>query len=215
MGSGRWSESVEGAFDAPIVQSCQISNEAQQKQILRTMNSARSIHSLAQQASAYMTTSTVPASLPEYVKLDPFDDWTSSALMATAIETVTLPSRLREAGGRQASLSLLEDMLNTDGKQNIFELAASVPQRMFSTTANGSADEETPSTSNGNGEISHADAFQPDLVLDIRYATELYRRSRGTGPHIFSRAVIQRGLIGHSEAVAASAEPNTDAVVEK
>ena len=215
MGSGRWAESAEGAFDACSVQSCEISDEAQQKQILRTMNSARSIQSLAQQASAYMTTSTIPALLPDYVKLDPFADWTSSALMAMAIETVTLPSRLREAGGRQASLSLLEDMLNTDGKQNIFELAASVSQRMFSTTVNGSANEETPSVFNGHSEVPPADSIQPDPVLDIRYATEPSRRSQGTNPHTFGRAITQRGLIGHSEAVAASTEPNTDAVVEK
>jgi len=74
-------------------------------QIVQTINAARSIQSLAQQASAYVTASSLPSALPSYVNLNPVNDWTSSALIATAIETITLPSRLRDSGGRQASLS--------------------------------------------------------------------------------------------------------------
>ena len=185
------------------------------------MNSARSIQSLAQQASAYVTVSTSPASLPGYVDLDGPHDWISSALMVTAIETVTLPSRLRQIGGRQASLSLLAEMLDTDGKQNVFELAVSVPQRMFSEQANGSADGGKSTLATEDTERPLADSpHTAPAVLDIRFATELLRRSQGTSAHIFSQALIQRGLIDNSEVVGGTdqimgAYPSTDSVVQK
>jgi hypothetical protein len=130
--------------------------------------------------------------------------------MATAIETITLPSRLRDSGGRQASLSLLEDMLNTNGRQNVFELTAGVPWRTSSARENGSAGQGRPGFSNGHANPSAANPPQasresmpaqhtPDL--DIKYATELSQLSQGTDPHIFSQAIIQRGLMGNREEV--------------
>jgi len=170
-------------------------------QIVQTINAARSIQSLAQQASAYVTASSLPSALPSYVNLNPVNDWTSSALITTAIETVTLPSRLRDSGGRQASLSLLEDMLNTNGRQNIFELAAGVRE-------NGSTGQGRPGFSNGHANPSAANPPQanresmpaqhtPDL--DIKYATKLSQQPPGTDPHIFSQVIIQRGLISSRE----------------
>jgi hypothetical protein len=187
------------------------------------------MQSLAQQASAYVTTSTIPSLLPGYVNLDPVNDWTSSALMATAIETVTLPSRLRELGGRQASLSLLVDMLNTDGRQNIFELAASVPWRTSSGHEDGPAGDGMPGFSNEHANTSLAHSSQTNREsnsakgtpkLDINFATELSNHSQGTDAHIFSQAVIQRGLIGNSDARNTTDRimrplPSSDTVVEK
>jgi hypothetical protein len=221
MGSGRWAEGVEGACDILNIQLCRCSNEAQQKRLVQTINSARSIQSMAQQASAYNTATTLPASLPGYVNLDQANDWISSALVATAIETVTLPSRFRPLGGRQASLSLLEDILNPDGRQNIFELTAGVPRRSLSNQNHvGSADEGTPSISNGHTEIPHADSSQAEPGLEIKYATELPGRLQGPSPHMFSQALIQRGIVGNSDVVGTTehnvgAGPIADAVVEK
>jgi hypothetical protein len=177
-------------------------------QIVQTINAARSIQSLPQQASAYVTASSLPSALPSYVNLNPVNDWTSSALIATAIETVTLPSRLRDSGGRQASLSLLEDMLNTNGRQNVFELAAGVPWRTSSAQENDSAGQARPGFSNGHANPSAANPPQanresmpaqhtPDL--DIKYATKLSQQPPGTDPHIFSQAIIQRGLMSSRE----------------
>jgi hypothetical protein len=179
-------------------------------QIVQTINAARSIQSLPQQASAYVTASSLPSTLPSYVNLNPVNDWTSSALIATAIETVTLPSRFRDSGGHQASLSLLEDMLNTNGRQNVFELAAGVPWRTSSARENDSAGQGRPGFSNGHANQSVANPPQANREgmpaqhtpgLDIKYATKLSQRSQGTDPHIFSQAVIQRGLIGSREEV--------------
>ena len=142
--------------------------------------------------------------------MNPVNDWTSSALMATAIETITLPSRLRDSGGRQASLSLLEDMLNTNGRQNVFELAGGVPWHTSSARENGSVGQGRPGFSNEHGNPSVANSPQanresmpaqqtPDL--DIKYATGLSQQSQGTDPHIFSQIVTQRGLTGSVEEV--------------
>jgi hypothetical protein len=207
-------------------QMCLGSDMAQSKQILQAMNTARSIQTLAQQASAYVTASTFPSSLPRYVNMNPVNDWTSSALMATAMETVTLPSRLRDLGGRQASLSLLVDILNRDGRQNIFELSASV---LSSVQGNGSSTEVTSGCSNEHTNQSRTRSSQTNLEsnsmhgtleLDIQYATKLSETSRETDAHIFSQAVVQRGLTGNNEAThptghIMSRMPSTDTVVEK
>ena len=165
---------------------------------------------MPQQASAYVTASSVPSALPSYVNLNPINHWTSSALIATAIETITLPSRLRDSGGRHASLSLLEDTLNANGRQNVFELAAGVPWRTSSARKNGSVGQGRPGFSNEHANPSVANSPQanrestlaqhaPDL--DIKFATKPSQRSQGTDPHIFSQAVVQRGLIGSREEV--------------
>ena len=165
---------------------------------------------MAQQASAYVIASSLPSALPSYVNLNPVNDWTSSALIATAIETITLPSRLRDSGGRQASLSLLEDMLNTNGRQNVFELAAGVPWRTSSAQENGSVGQGRHGFSNEhvNPSVAHSSQANRESMpaqqtpdLSIKYATELSQRSQGTDPHIFNQVITQRGLTGSREGV--------------
>jgi hypothetical protein len=99
-------------------------------------------------------------------------------------------------------------MLNANGRQNVFELAAGVPWRTSSTRECGSVDLERPGFSNehanpfvANSALSNRESMpaQQTPGLDIKYATELSRRSDGTDPRIFSQAVIQRGLMDSSE----------------
>jgi hypothetical protein len=180
---------------------------------------------LAQQASAYVTASAFPSSLPRYVNLNPVNDWTSSALMAAAMETVTLPSRLRDLGGRQASLSLLVDTLNTDGRQNILELSVSVPS---SAQGNGVSMEVASGLSRGHAGQSRTrsseTAFESismhgPLKLDIQYGTKLSEKLPERDAHIFSQAVIQRGLAGNNEVMKPTGQitsgmASTETVVE-
>ena len=118
---------------------------------IRSGNAARSMRSLAQQSSAYISLNTDPKPVPAYVNLYSQSEWLTSALLCSAIESATLPSRLVGTATQQPSLSLLEDMLNTNGSQRLLELQMTVddahesrpdpqPNGMANGMSNGSSD---------------------------------------------------------------------------
>lgn len=151
----------------------------------RLGNTARSLRGLGQQASVYIPLNTTPSSLPHYVNLQSQSDWITSALLCSAVESVTLPTRLRGGTRRQASLSLLEDALNTNGGQKLLELQLS--------GANG---DEVVSNGLSNG-IATGGGFDehesegPSLPnLDVSF---LPRTERAHGKvHVFAQAEVQR-----------------------
>ncbi|RMD40614.1 hypothetical protein DV735_g4519, partial [Chaetothyriales sp. CBS 134920] len=92
----------------------------------RAANTARSLRSFAQQASAYIRLATQPGKLPSYVNLTGTSDWRTTALLCSGLETLTLPTRLHSEHSRYAPLSFFQDTLNVNGGQNLFELSMSV-----------------------------------------------------------------------------------------
>lgn len=174
-------------FKKPAVK--KMSNFWQQKQLHRAANSARSLRSISQQVSAYTSVSTQPSPLPSYVRLESDSQWLSSALTCSAFESVTLPTRLTAAGGRRGSFALFENVLNTNGQQNIFELGAGVPR--------WSAEENNKinvTTSEGNNLVKQ-DQIEASHPIDIDYAPRLdgwpgFR----TTEHLFSRVETNRGI---------------------
>ena len=156
---------------------------AKQNQMLRDANSARSIQSITQQASAYIPVSSPPQSLPRYLSLDVESEWSNAALLCTAVETVTLPSRLTNHGGRKGSLTALEAILNSNGRQNIFDLS-STSRTMTSPSQNGRMIEGT----------GLHDSVATTMTLDIEYTPISGRQSLGKTPHIFRQIDIQRCL---------------------
>ena len=88
-------------------------------------NASLSLNQLSSQASMYVQLG-VPNQLPNYVRLDRGVEWHVSALLSTAIETMTLSSRLWLEGRRQGSLSDMEAALNVNGNQRISELQCSI-----------------------------------------------------------------------------------------
>ncbi|EEH39934.1 hypothetical protein PAAG_02123 [Paracoccidioides lutzii Pb01] len=64
-------------------------------QAIATANSARSVNEISPQTSAYVPILDPPQNLPTYVNSDLRSEWYSSALISTALESVTLPTRLR------------------------------------------------------------------------------------------------------------------------
>lgn len=67
--------------------------------MLATANSARSLNEISPLTSAYVPIMSPPASLPSYVNGDLQSKWYSSALLSMALETVSLPTRLRQHNG--------------------------------------------------------------------------------------------------------------------
>lgn len=78
---------------------------------------------------------TLPAAiLPNYVSLDRQSQWHISGLLSTALESMTLPSRLK---AQRETLDHLASALNVNGNQNIAKLRMSIDQ---TTALNGHND---------------------------------------------------------------------------
>ena len=95
---------------------------ARPKDILRTVNAAYSLQNIAPQASAFMRLASIPAQVPSWINLAPLTEWTKSALSCCALETMTLPTRTFDDGGRTMRFGEMESFLNTNDRQRIFEL---------------------------------------------------------------------------------------------
>ena len=98
----------------------------QEKQLRRAVNVARSIQDVSTQASLYIPVLVPPQKCPSYVDLDQTSQWHTSAMVSVALESMTLPSRLRPLNGERCTLGQMEAALNTNGHQNIARLQYSV-----------------------------------------------------------------------------------------
>lgn len=88
------------------------------KRQLRLANTAQSIDQLCAQASTLVPLALPETDLPASISMDTRSQWHTSAVMAAAIETATLPSRLtQESAGQPASLDYLAECLNPAGNQ--------------------------------------------------------------------------------------------------
>jgi hypothetical protein len=97
---------------------------SQHKRIQKLSNTARTLYAVSPQATLYCPLVDPPPQLPSYLSIDVGSEWYTSALIASAVETVTLPSRLRPYRDFEASLAG-----QSAGSQNIFELQSSVVSR--------------------------------------------------------------------------------------
>jgi hypothetical protein len=70
---------------------------------------------------------TLPSTpFPAYLTIDPRSPWHVSALFSTALESMTLPSRLRIKNGQRQTLDEIAGALNVNGNQNIAKLQMSI-----------------------------------------------------------------------------------------
>ncbi|GAM90790.1 hypothetical protein ANO11243_088350 [Dothideomycetidae sp. 11243] len=114
------------------------SRESREKQLLHSSNVLQSLNSLASTASMYVPLTTVPAALPNYITgFDSGSRWHTSALQMTAIESISLPSRLRHDLSARSSLDEFEAILSNGGKRRLAMLDLRV--RQTSVATNGDA----------------------------------------------------------------------------
>lgn len=104
--------------------------------LLKLSNTARSVSEIVSQASLFIPM-TVPSMLPSYVTIDYQSQWHVSGLLCTALESMTLPSRLKARNGIRETVDGIASALNINGNQNIAKLRMSV-------------DKNSPSTQNGH-----------------------------------------------------------------
>jgi hypothetical protein len=100
--------------------------------MLKAANTARTLHAISPQSTIYCPIIDPPQNVPNHLSLDPRSEWDTSALIASAVESVTLPSRLRPYRDFEASLAG-----HTGGTQTIFELQSSILHRDQDKRASG------------------------------------------------------------------------------
>jgi hypothetical protein len=96
---------------------------------MKLSNTARSVSEIASQASLYIPITMPSSTLPKYVVVDPHSQWHVSGLLSTALESMTLPSRLKLWNGSRETLDQLVNALNINGNQNIAKLRMSIDQK--------------------------------------------------------------------------------------
>jgi hypothetical protein len=142
---------------------------------------------MAPQVSAIIRLSSPPISTPSYVTLDSSSEWSKSALLCTAVETVTLPTRLRESKGRPGSLADFESALNNRGARTIFGIEASVVKRY-------ACGREAPGEQVSSPEHRGAPTSQLGTAFDIDYSPRPSQNILGRTPHVFGQVEIWRCL---------------------
>jgi hypothetical protein len=153
--------------------------------LLRLANKARALTEAYKQASIIVPLA-VPERLAGRVRLDAASQWHTSALLAAAVESAMLPSRLKDPLKRE-TLGGMADVLNTMGKQSVAGLQMSfVP----------------PQAEEGQKDVRQRKLTEEELSegvqLDLRFTPsdqlESYSRSNGFDkPRVFSQLVASRG----------------------
>ncbi|KLU83516.1 hypothetical protein MAPG_02574 [Magnaporthiopsis poae ATCC 64411] len=179
-----------------------------EKRLLRMSNKARTLTELYKQASVL-----IPFSMPRSPashrglssQLDTTSRWHTSALLATALETATLPSRLKR-GPNSDSMDGMAEWLNVMGKQTIATLqmdvvhekpddSSSDPRRRPDVLKRYAIDGGYEY--DGNEDTTQA-ARGMDLPIDFTAHDEFASPSRQNGHksrrHIFGQTVAVRGI---------------------
>ena len=179
------------------------------KQLLRTVNAARTIHEMSNHASLYVPVSVPPGFLPEYVRMNKSSQWHVSALLSTALESMTLPSRLRPDTQRRGLFGNIEAALNVNGHQRIAQLQCSIldpdPELQKISNGRGSKDDRAPS--NTNHAMLEEDSLEATpSSLDINLSPgnigswSLLTGQRGPSDHTFGTVENIRGRLEGSKA---------------
>ncbi len=174
-------------------------NRTQGTRIQKTVNMAKSIVDISGQASLLVSILEVPSNVPSSVSLDPHSNWHTSALVTTAVETITLPARLRVPGGRLSTMSEMEKVLRSHGQQNIAQLRL-MPGSSSSTTIQDSESGQEPNLQReGNvhdGQRSRLSNSQRAEELEIKFAPVSTQRKQNTANESLTRLKMSRAKSG-------------------
>ena len=160
-----------------------------------------------------------PSTTPNYVQIDRKSIWHASALLSTAMETITLPSRLKAQNSVRQSLDDIAASLNVNGNQNIAKLRMSISpvsevkdtskaQNVLANAINGHLDMRLPSHGGLNTYASFEDHTKDDEkkdleILDIDFfPSEEFNQARGRTlgrkTHVFGQAEVYRAVTASS-----------------
>jgi hypothetical protein len=163
-----------------------LSYNQQQKQVKRTANVARSLYNLLSEVSIYCPIKVPPQRLPSYLSLDAHSPWYTSALVASALETVTLPARLRPYRDFETTLAG-----ESGGTHKIFELQSTVGSH------------NSPILTRGEGQSTADTDVEAKMNFDISFSNH---SASSESVHVFSQMQVIRGVVPES----AESEQSTD-----
>ena len=171
------------------------------KQLLRTINAATTINEMARNASLYVPLSIPAIQLPHYVHLNRDSQWHISALLSTALESMTLPSRLRPDQQRRGLLGDIEAGLNVNGNQSIAQLQCTIlaPDTEAAGPVNGYGRHDDRAPSNTvHAMVGEGDGDMITSQLDMNLSTgdrgsSSYASQHDTSEHIFGAVENMRG----------------------
>ena len=185
------------------------------QQLQRTLNRARTVNEMSTHGSMYIPLVMPERQLPAYVKLDQTSRWHTSALLSSAVETMTLPSRLRSNQGKRGLLADLEAALNVNGNQKVAQLQCKILDPEFDvldTTTKENKDDRIPPP--GKQSILDKEDSQhvlPNLDMNLS-GIELRSSSNTTkrlvSDHVFGAVEEERGT--HTATIT---EDDTDEVL--
>ncbi|KAL4871293.1 hypothetical protein BDV12DRAFT_183923 [Aspergillus spectabilis] len=146
----------------------------------REMNNARSVYSISPQATMYTPILDPPSRLPSTIQIDPRSEWYTSALLSMAMESVTLPTRLRPYQHFESLLA------GDDSSRRIFELQASiVPPKEDQNNQH-----PQPTKRVNKMESSEPGSSKARVKFDLDFT---YDRPDSDESHIFNQLQVLRG----------------------
>lgn len=152
------------------------------KRTLLSLNKARSIAEISPQISAYTPLTVNRRHLPQYCNTRTGSEWYSTALLASAIETITLPSRLKEYRTRGIDTWLPDDSQG----HNIFEahsLASPEETQMPDDRVREQQDE-----------FLAMDTYEQDEILSAGFDINLSPMPSSKDTHVFGQTRVYRDL---------------------
>ncbi len=126
--------------------------------------------------------------LPHGVSVNSSSLWHTSAMVATALESVALPSRLKDEPNRD-TIGTITELLNVMGKQTVANLRMSVTE-----TSRGLASAPPPDKRlKGEGEGHGTGRLELDIDFSPSDEAEPTRQNGSKPYHLFGQAVTLRG----------------------
>ena len=174
----------------------------QDKRLLRLANKARAMVEAYKQASIIVPLA-VPRTLPPSIALSPTSPWQTTALLASAMESATLPNRLKDPSNRD-TLGGMADGLNAMGKQSIAGLQMSFAPPPSDAAEDARAPPAAGAAAARKAGLLSEDELTEGMSLDVHLSSSLsdeldpsYRRNgfangSRTGK-VFSQLIAMRG----------------------
>jgi hypothetical protein len=165
---------------------------ARERKLLQVANVAQSMFALDSVANVQIPLGNLPSALPSYINLGAHSRWETSALQSAAIETITLPARLRSTLSARAKLDELEAVLNGNGQRRVAACAMTARQEALT---NGHDPRAPPPSANGYAHDEPENDAEDFDIDFIPLPSQLFGNRSGTTskPHLFSQVKIVRG----------------------
>lgn len=114
-----------------------------EKMLVKKANTARTLSEVSKLGCVYSMLGTRPVQqTPAYFDCDLSSEWESTAIMAAAVESATLPIRLRDTvrSTQRSTMPQYEQFLSSDEGRQIWELGLTLDQETEAIRVNGAGD---------------------------------------------------------------------------